>query len=945
MTEIKTPTQEQQQIIKSNTNTIVVSNPGTGKTYTLSQKVIHLLENGVKPDDILCITFTKKAKKEMYEAIHDSAKNKFREQIKKVHIHTFHSFVYNYLIDRGLDASLNVDDNLLRFSIFDSLTKKNATHYGKDYIITEIVPNTANAIKYIKSFGIVPKDIDIARTSKILEQNYNNSSSSSTYTLEELKAFLGYFTQAYAEYENSKQNTMDYTDILLRFLEKFDGHKYEHVLIDEMQDMNSIQAEIAEKIAENIFLVGDQKQAIFGFQGGSTVNLNKFKVRCQEMSLSANRRSTQQILEYAKQYYLNSIESDTAKDLEKFCSEKKGDIPVVISTDVPLVNILKLVKENTEKNIGIIARTNKQVAEISEFLDNNKIRNSSTATGSSTTNAKNEIINFLSGLLYNEMEKKIRGALAIFSPFTLKKAFEFSNEFKKNPNHNKLQELKSWGCNMTAKDLDDVFNHTILPICVSQGAEWFSTAVSIKQNIKQYLEFKTPTLDELFDYLAICEESDTVQIMPQKNKDTINDNKNVTVSTIHKAKGQEFDAVIYLPKDVKHTSFIDRVKTAILESRSIDTSEELSEEQMRLHFVALTRAKNKLAVIVDGKSLADFNMENLAKVIMQNDTNEESDIEATTSIASNAGAQYITLSEAYALFVNDRIKDSQNILKQRKENSKWIKDKITAYFKEMEHVSYSKITTSPSEFMQKNIIGTITATYASNKSMTFGTMFHNAMLYELQDKETSTTTIPATADSRHETSDNDAKDSKKKLKRAIENAHKAINELEIEYPGLQVHSLEKKFEIPIKHMTECIKNENDITFVGYIDAIFKHDNGYLIIDYKTDRNTGRNSDHRKQLAAYKKMLSSAENISEDIIDTRIMYVSLTGAINTDKVEYEISKKSKRDAYPRFEADLQKILQWKQDTNIFIKELLEENKDLGVLDKTIKDKLAAATENK
>ena len=65
------PTDEQKAIIKTDEDTIVVANPGTGKTYTLALKVIKLLENHVEPENILCITFTEKAKKEMYQQIHE----------------------------------------------------------------------------------------------------------------------------------------------------------------------------------------------------------------------------------------------------------------------------------------------------------------------------------------------------------------------------------------------------------------------------------------------------------------------------------------------------------------------------------------------------------------------------------------------------------------------------------------------------------------------------------------------------------------------------------------------------------------------------------------------------------------------------------------------------------------------------------------------------------
>ncbi|MBT4646963.1 UvrD-helicase domain-containing protein, partial [archaeon] len=137
---------EQKDIINATKDTIVVSNPGTGKTTTLSFKVIKLLEDKVKPEDILCITFTEKAKKEMFDAIYEKAQEKFSDaDIMKINIHTFHSFAYNYLLDAGLISGDIVGNNLMRFSILNSFEKNQALNYGKDYIINTIVPKTENS--------------------------------------------------------------------------------------------------------------------------------------------------------------------------------------------------------------------------------------------------------------------------------------------------------------------------------------------------------------------------------------------------------------------------------------------------------------------------------------------------------------------------------------------------------------------------------------------------------------------------------------------------------------------------------------------------------------------------------------------------------------------------------------------------------------------------------
>lgn len=122
-------TKEQIDILETKKNTIVIANPGTGKTTTLSHKVILLLENGVKPEDILCITYTEKAKKEMFDKIYEIGIEKKipDSQIMKLHIHTFHSFAYNYLVDNGFVTGDIVGNNLMRYSILESFEKNRAS--------------------------------------------------------------------------------------------------------------------------------------------------------------------------------------------------------------------------------------------------------------------------------------------------------------------------------------------------------------------------------------------------------------------------------------------------------------------------------------------------------------------------------------------------------------------------------------------------------------------------------------------------------------------------------------------------------------------------------------------------------------------------------------------------------------------------------------------------
>src|SRR6185312_16885330 len=104
-----------------------------------------------------------------------------------------------------------------------SFENNNAFTYSKDYIISTMVPKTENAMRYIKSFGITPDKIDMASASTLLERIHDPDKTS--YSLDEMKAFLKYFVEAYKNYENSKHGAIDYSDMLLMLVDKFKGKK------------------------------------------------------------------------------------------------------------------------------------------------------------------------------------------------------------------------------------------------------------------------------------------------------------------------------------------------------------------------------------------------------------------------------------------------------------------------------------------------------------------------------------------------------------------------------------------------------------------------------------------------------------------------------------------------------------------------------------------------
>ena len=880
---------EQQDIISSKNSTIVVSNPGTGKTTTLSLKVIGLLKDGVRPESILCITFTDKAKKEMFDAIHGAGRGILSDtETMRVNIHTFHSFAYNYLVDAGLIPDEIVGNNLMRFSILNSLEKNHTLHYSKEYIISTIVPKMENAIRYIKSFGITPDKIDLAKARSVLEGIYDKSSS---YSLDEMNVFLEHFILAYREYEESKGDSVDYTDMLLTLTEKFQGSKFDYVLVDEMQDMNGIEADIVRMIAKNLFLVGDAKQAIFGFQGGSIANFERFQDICEMKLLSTNRRSVRQILDYSKGYFLGKTGNPDAvkKELEAFTSQQTGAVPRVISTDATLSKILDIVGANQDKSVGIITRTNSQVIQISKFLDANGVDYSSASSQATGQHAKDEILRFIRGLLSDRVEDKILAAFTAFSPHALQEAFTLSNALKER-NFARLSGIKSWGAKMHRTDLDGVFGNVVLPVCISKGFEWFATAVSVKNDVDQYLALGTPTLEGLLDFIAIGEESHMEQ-----NSESV-----VTLTTVHKAKGRAFDVVVYVPSNYKKTSFVDKIIRSILLSYKIDPQTELEEESLRVDFVAFTRAKEQLIIIAKENDAKRYHMQDISEL--------ESDGSKDVPVTTRSDRR---LSEAYSLFVAGRHSDAKKILEERDD---WLGRLIRDYFRRVDHFSYSSLGKNPYEFLTNSIINMPTAATA----MDFGQQVHKAMRQVLMGNT-----------GMEEYTGN--------VRKAVQNGLDAIDGLKREYPGLKVDSVEEHVVVPLSSMTEY--DGDGMLFTGFMDVVFKHDSGYLIVDYKTDKKTGNKYSHRRQLAAYKRMLSVLTDTPEERIDTRVIFLAVRGGVNTGRFELEIDK-SQRDAYPKFEEMLQKVLGWRRDPDIFINELLQQNGSEPLF-LAIKERLAEA----
>ncbi|MEM4235537.1 MAG: ATP-dependent DNA helicase [Candidatus Anstonellaceae archaeon] len=864
--------QEKLEVLRHKDNTLVIANPGTGKTLLLAYKYASLVEQGIKPKDILCLTFTTKARKEMEDRIIQILQKKQLEvDYNNLNVYTFHSYSLENIAEQNI-----VDNDFLRYCIYRYIKEKNIFNYGEDYIIQTIVPKLENLIRYLKTFGIRADEIEIEEVKKnlILDERI---------TKEEMEYFAQHFVQLYGFYETAKkQKGLDYADMLIEFLKLKKKPRYLHVLIDELQDLNLLEAEIALSSAEKYFAVGDKKQAIFGFQGGSITNFKKFNwPNTREFIIKENFRSTDQILKYSKSYFMkNTKEYSHKQELENLQNKEKmnGELPIVYKVDRENIeratcNLVKELKDKyPEYKIAILTRTNLQILRISRELEKNNIDYCSTYYATSYT-AQMDVIRFLKALLSRNVEYIKNELINPFFPIDIKDALELTKKEKialndiydKSPAFKKLQEgIKN------ILDVERVFEQLIIPNSIAYGKDYLLAAKKIKQAFAQAArELEDKSFEEIINYLRICElESQEPELTKQ-----------IILTTVHKAKGAQFDIVIYVPqKPQLSTSFEDKIVKTILKTKNIEVDEELEEESLRIDFVAFTRAKEKLFIITE--NLGQYYIDGLC-------VKKDCEINYEDNFGESE-----RLKKAYTLFINGEIKKSQEVLKTKQ---KWVFDFIKDHFDNLDKLSYSYLVDDPCEYLKYNILELFEIT----EEIDFGAKIHRIAKAILEKEKI---------------------EIEEKYEPYVKNINKIIDQITRTYP--QIFLTEKKLKISLKEIFDL--KEDTILFEGRIDAIFTNGEEYLILDWKTDKRTDRGSEHRQQLEIYKKIFSKINKIDPQKIKVAIGYIGLKPIINSGKIEFLLDdRQPHKNALQTVYKKIEKILSWKKDPNKFFEDLEKE----------------------
>ncbi len=362
---------------------MVVAGPGTGKTQILALRIGNILKNtDTLPDSILCLTFTNSAVTAMKERL----RNYIGATAGKVNIFTFHSFgmkvVEEYYRVLDLDAPPKLMDEIDSIALSDEILHGNDWQYLRPRSdATRYFKDLKSLISILKRDRISPKDflIEIDRDIKELKENEESIStrgeSKGQLKKEVLKKIESLerskeIVKFYELYEKTKKekNVFDYDDVLeaiVQIVENSDDARenirinYQYILIDEHQDSSGVQNEFLKKVwgdveKPNIFVVGDDRQLIYGFSGASIAYFEEFKNsfgKAKLITLVENYRSTQVILDSSHLL----LESKMTK--EKLISHHKESHPLrLVEADYPRDEIIACaldIKEKINKKIDI----------------------------------------------------------------------------------------------------------------------------------------------------------------------------------------------------------------------------------------------------------------------------------------------------------------------------------------------------------------------------------------------------------------------------------------------------------------------------------------------------------------------------------------------------------------------------------------------------------------
>jgi len=578
---------------------LIVAGAGAGKTKTITHRIIHLIHKGIAPESILAVTFTNKAAKEMKDRVtemlekmehgtNDKGEKGRQYQIPGTpFISTFHSLGVHIIKENshliGLNKYFNILDESDSISIIKSIMKDH-----------DIDPKQHEPRK-IKSI------ISKSKGDFITVDNFNNGASS------HLQSLVG---MIWREYESrlKKEKALDFDDLLLEsvlILKKYPEikqkyqDKWKYIHIDEYQDTNEVQYEMTKLLIgkdDNICVVGDTDQNIYSWRGANIKNMLHFEkdfTNAKIIMLEQNYRSTKKIIEAAnsiieknqfrvpKTLFTENVAGEEITVCEAFDEQSEAEY-VANKID-------EILKDNNPEEIAILYRANFQSRILEEALLNKQIPYQVLGVKFFERKEIKDILSYIHTAFNKESLSDIKRIINVpargIGKVTIAKLF--ANQLNDLPK-NTQEKINNF-----YKLTDDI------RLCVeshkpSESIKYIIEKSGLKEELSHGTSDEQERLENMMELVTLAVKYDDIENGIEKlledaslssDQDTLmHKGKGVRLMTVHASKGLEFKYV-----------FITGLEQDLFpHSKDGSRAKEDNEEERRLFYVALTRARKKL---------------------------------------------------------------------------------------------------------------------------------------------------------------------------------------------------------------------------------------------------------------------------------------------------------------------------------------------------------------
>ena len=599
---------------------LIVAGAGSGKTRVLTYRIANLLQQGVPAGNILALTFTNKAAREMKERIQKVLSNNqtpTSSSYRYLWMGTFHSICAK-LLRRDAERIGFTHD----FSIYDTTDSKS--------LLKAICKENSLDDKVYKPSAVLSR-ISMAKNNLITPTQYGTNRELQR---QDREARMYELTTVYEQYQSRLKaaNAMDFDDLLLNMLRLIDEHAdvreqlqqmFRYVLVDEYQDTNYVQYCLVSRLAEpqrNICVVGDDAQSIYSFRGADIRNILNFRQQYPEarvFKLERNYRSTQNIVNAA-----NSLIHKNINQIEKTVySEKEQGSPLSLyaymddraEAEGVATQIQSVKRSYSYEDIAILYRTNAQSRAFegelrkrnipyriyggTSFYQRKEIKDTlgyfRLVVNPRDNEALLRIVSFPGrGIGDTTMKKVVTNAIdyhraylgVMRSPDTTMLNVSAATKRKLMDFARMIDDLGALSDTMDAYAFaDHVLKitgvQTALAMDLSQ--EGIDRAQNVQELMNAIREFVAQRQEEGIDFTPITDFLSEVSLQTDQDDNLEDNTERVTLMTVHAAKGLEFPVV-----------FIAGLEENLFPSQFCVKPSEIEEER-RLLYVAVTRAMER----------------------------------------------------------------------------------------------------------------------------------------------------------------------------------------------------------------------------------------------------------------------------------------------------------------------------------------------------------------